>query len=68
MVLLIKLRMPVSQVYFFTKLETLQLTLLLNILCKYIGQMIWSKLDSGRLPNLQEILSHFEENNFVSQP
>lgn len=25
------------------------------------GQMIWSKLDSGRLPNLQEITQHIEE-------
>ena len=31
----------------------------------YAGQMIWSKLDSGRLPNLQEITLHIEEQQFT---
>ena len=26
-----------------------------------VDQLIWSKLDSGRLPNLQEILTHIED-------
>lgn len=26
-----------------------------------VGEMIWSKLDSGRLPNLQEITLHIEK-------
>ena len=35
----------------------------------HAGEMIWSKLDSGRLPNLQEITLHIEKQDqqFASQ-
>jgi len=31
-----------------------------------VDQLIWSKLDSGRLPNLQEILTHIEDKHFAT--
>jgi len=39
-----------------------------QVLSFFLDQLIWSKLDSGRLPNLQEILSHIEHQQHFIAP